>query len=113
MNRPFGGITAGKEASAVSLGLAATRDKPQAVQHGLRQIRQVEPADRRAQLGQPLAINFYASGQSPLEGLVPAPRTPVPAGWLERDSWLTEKCREPGYLEEFSRLLQERSALEA
>ncbi|WP_196221112.1 hypothetical protein [Sansalvadorimonas verongulae] len=72
-----------------------------------------DPAAVRAGLGQPLTINFYASGQSPLKGLVPDPRTPLPDGQLEKDDWLARDCKEPGYLEEFSCLQARRSELEA
>ena len=138
MNTSVAGIRARTEVVVVGLSTAVSRDKPQAVPSGQRQIRQLEPAaqprvalvprkrpvtqdasgpgklaDIRAQLGLPLSINFYASGHSPLDGLVPDPPCPLSAGLLEKDDWLAKDCQQPDSLDAFRRLLAERCEREA
>ena len=64
-------------------------------------------------LGQPLPINYYPHGRSPLEGLVPPPPHLLTREKREEDHWLAKTCKEPDYLWIFGQLLEERKTVEA
>ena len=64
-------------------------------------------------LGQPLPINYYATGRSPLEGLVPLPRQLLTGAELKDDEWLLKTCQGPYSLEEFQEWIELRKAAEA
>ena len=64
-------------------------------------------------LGQPLRVNYYATGQSPLAGLVPLPRNRLTRARREEDLWLGKECQQPDGLHSFQKLLDERRRLEA